>query len=99
MSTCCSPTSIPETGNASADKARVLTVLNKPGMRTLIQKMQELGPCINSFRLTENMPIAELRARLEDLRSVGLVQGEIRGAPCFCVNEKTMALVADIDLH
>ncbi len=85
---------MPETGNAHADKARVLSVLNKPGMRTLLLNMQKRGPCINSFSLNDNMPVAELRARLEELRSVGLVQGEIHGAPCFCVNEKTMALVS-----
>ena len=90
---------MPDTGNASADTARVLAVLNKTGMRSLLLKMQELGPCISSFSLIENVPVAELRARLEDLRSVGLVQGETQGLPCFCVNQKTLALVTDPHLH
>lgn len=87
---------MPDTGNSQADKAQVLSVLEKPGMRALLTKMLELGPCISSFDLEKSVPAAELQARLADLRAVGLVQGEIRGAPCFCVNQKTLAQFAEL---
>lgn len=87
---------MPDTGSSQADKAKVLLVLEKPGMRALLSKMLELGPCINSFDLEQNVPVEKLQTRLSDLRAVGLVQGEIVGAPCFCVNQKTLARIQEL---
>jgi hypothetical protein len=96
MSTCCSPTSMPNSGDDALNKRLVLSVLDRPGMRSLLSKMLEIGPCISSFNLENEMPKAELIARLSELRAVGLVQGVTQGSPCFCVNQKTLSFCSEI---
>jgi hypothetical protein len=96
MSTCCSPTMMPDSGHKQADRAKVLSVLDKPGMRNIVTTMLERGPCINSYDLVKQVPPEELGALLSDLRSVGLVQGEIGKVPCFCVNQKTLADIGEL---
>ncbi len=96
MSTCCSPTMMPDSGHKKADRAKVLSVFEKPGMLNILTTMLERGPCINSYDLVKQLPAAELRTFLSELRSVGLVQGEIGNAPCFCVNQKTLAEIGEL---
>lgn len=70
---------MPDSGDAALNKHLILSVLNEPGMRSLLAKMLKLGPCISSFNLENEMSKAELIARLSELRAVGLVQGVTQG--------------------
>ncbi len=87
---------MPDSGNATVDKALVKSVLDRPGMRSLLFNMLELGPCISSFNLENEMPKAELMTRLSELKAVGLVQGVTEGSPCYCVNQKTLNACSDV---